>query len=945
MVNFGISAAELVELRQSETAVAELKKLGGVSGVAQKVSVNLKEGLSDKEKGSNYDSRRNAFGSNEAPDPPVKTFLGLLWEALQDTTLIILVVSAVISLFLGITVKDADKDSDGYEDKNTGWIEGAAILLAVAIVSLVTAGNDYQKEQQFRALNKVKENKKVKVLRGGQQTVTTTFDLTVGDIVVLDTGDAVPADGLYIEGHGLVIDESAMTGESEGVQKSDGVPFMLSGCQVSEGIGKMMVTCVGTNSEWGMTLANLSEEPEDTPLQAKLGDMAEQIGWGGLAAAVLTFLALTFRWALKQYYSPYDFEWSRCADLVDFVIIAITIVVVAVPEGLPLAVTISLAYSMQKMMADNNLVRKLEACETMGGATDICSDKTGTLTENRMTVTHGSIAGKYYDDIDARAPSLDTAVRNILADGIAINSNASISRPQSGRPEFIGNKTECALLYMCQEAFGTDYNKTRAGAQIVFFQSFSSARKSMSVVVTTQTGYRIWSKGAAEILLNSCSSTLNQTGGVDKLNDGEKGKLHKYIEDLAKKGLRVVCMTYQDLPKGDTSWKATDGTVNIKNHTLVAIVGIKDPLRKEVIGAVEQCKSAGINVRMVTGDNKMTAEFIAREAGILTKDGVSMEGPKFRMLSDDEKDKIIPKLQVLSRSSPHDKYVLTERLKKMDAVVAVTGDGTNDAPALKKADVGLSMGIAGTEVAKEASDIVLLDDNFASIVKSVMWGRCVYDNIRKFLQFQLTVNVVALTTAFIAAIAEFGTPLTAVQLLWVNLIMDTMAALALATEPPSMELLKRAPYGRHDALISARMWRNVLFQAAFQLVVQYFVLVQGPDYFGVVAKSRLHYTIAFNAFVFCQVFNNFNSRRLYDEHNIFEGVFDNSIFVGVIVVTVVVQYIFIEVGGEFTQCASLTNDQWFTTVALGSLAIPLGFVCRMIPISDDRKVNPGKKNV
>ena len=336
-------------------------------------------------------------------------------------------------------------------------------------------------------------------------------------------------------------------------------------------------------------------------------------------------------------------------------------------------------------------------------------------------------------------------------------------------------------------------------------------------------------------------------------------------------------------------------------------------------------------VRMVTGDNINTANSIAREAGILT-DGITMEGKDFRKLSEEKLREIVPTLQVLARSSPQDKYVLVDTLKKMRRVCCVTGDGTNDAPALKKADVGLSMGMCGTEVAKEASDIVLLDDNFASIVASIMWGRCVYDNIRKFLQFQLTVNMVALTTAFFAALFEFGTPLTAVQLLWVNLIMDTLAALALATEPPSKDSLKRKPYGRDDNIVSNTMWRNIICQGLFQLVLQYWVLVHAPVTFGLIPQSRLHHTLSFNVFVFCQIFNEFNSRRVGNENDIFTGIFKNPMFVSIAIITVIVQVLFVQFGGSFTQTVPLPLHLWGFSVIASSLSLPVAVLYRLIPV-------------
>lgn len=934
-----LSPGELSSAR--EEGMPFLERNGGVEGVVSALHSCASEGIAESE--AEMEQRANVYGTNVPPTPTYSSFLDLLLEALNDPTLLVLVFAAVVSLTLGIVITDSDADSDGVEDKNTGWIEGTAILMAVVIVSLVTALNDYSKEQQFRELNRVKENRNTRVTRGGVQRTMGSFGLLVGDIVTLDTGNAVPADGILIEGYGLGVDQSAMTGESNSVFKSpDEDPFLLGGTQVREGVGKMIVTCVGSNSEWGATMALLQTKNEPTPLQEKLEVVAATIGWIGVATATLTFVVQTCHWAYNLYGAgefAQGMPWHRCTDLVDFLIAAVTIVVVAVPEGLPLAVTIALAYSMKKMMKDNNLVRKLEACETMGGATDICSDKTGTLTENKMTVVSAWVASEAFMDVKDIRHNLSPEVILALCENISINSTAHISL----EGVFCGNQTECALLNFAQQEFNYDYITSRAAADILRMQSFSSARKCMSVLVerdltddgepTGQRHPRIYTKGAAEIILEKCTSVLDPSGNAVPLSDSLRRELGELVVTLCNQGLRVLCLAKRDCATSETVQLTTaQPLANLESGlSCVAIVGIKDPLRPEAAAAVAQCQKAGLVVRMVTGDNKGTADSIAREAGILTEGGLSMLGSEFRHLSDEEITRIIPSLQVLARSSPSDKYKLVAALQKAGRVVAVTGDGTNDAAALKKADVGLSMGMCGTEVAKEASDIVLMDDNFASIVKSIVWGRAVYENIRKFLQFQLTVNLVALTTAFASALMEFGTPLTAVQLLWVNLIMDSFAALALATEPPSITLLERKPYGRFEAMISKTMWRNILAQAAFQLVVQYVILCH-PALFDVVPHSRLHHTISFNAFVFCQLFNEFNSRRIGSETDIFKGVFDNPLFVLIIGITFVTQVLFVQFGGSFTQCAPLSWEMWLFCIGVGALSIPFGFIYRAIPV-------------
>merc|ERR1712137_262470 len=515
-----------------------------------------------------------------------------------------------------------------------------------------------------------------------------------------------------------------------------------------------------------------------------------------------------------------------------------------------------------------------------------------------------------------------------LCENVAINSTANVT----AEGQFIGNQTECAMLHMVQKNMDFDFLTSRASATVLRKEAFSSSRKCSSVLLRENNAGVIYTKGAAELVLHMCDRICLGNGKEETLSEQKKKELVDMINEMSGRGLRVLCLAYRTLPSSESDKLSGNATVSLEEQLCCAgFVGIQDPLRPEAKEAVRQCQEAGIYVRMVTGDNINTAISIAREAGILT-DGLTMEGKEFRRLSEEKTREVVPRLQVLARSSPQDKYMLVDVLKKMRRVCCVTGDGTNDAPALKKADVGLSMGMCGTEVAKEASDIVLLDDNFASIVKSIAWGRCVYDNIRKFLQFQLTVNLVALTTAFVAALCEYGTPLTAVQLLWVNLIMDTLAALALATEPPSDDSLKRKPYGRDDNIISNTMWRNILCQGFFQLVLQYWVLVHAPHFLGLVPQSRLHHTLSFNVFVFCQIFNELNSRRVGNENDIFKGITRNPMFVGISIATVIIQVLFIQFGGDFTQTEPLPLNLWIFTILVSSISIPIGFVYRMIPI-------------
>eukprot|EP01133_Synstelium_polycarpum_P008414 gene8414-9896_t len=920
----------------------KLQEIGGVDALAGLLKTSLDRGLTTSEAKS--PNRIDRYGENKNKELPSKSFFFFVWEAVQDKTLIILIVAAITSIVLGLTV----------EDRATGWIDGTAILFAVIIVVMVTAGNDYNKELKFKKLNAIRNERNSSVLRDGRVCSTPVEQIVVGDIVRLEAGDTIPADGVYLHGSNLSVDESSMTGESDSKHKSvDGEPFMLSGCQILEGRCDMMVLAVGVNSQWGKLKSLLETPDSETPLTTKLESLAEAIGKFGLAAAVLTFLVLIIKYAISFKMEHKVWAWSELGTIVGFLVTAIAIIVMAVPEGLPLAVTISLAYSMMKMMKDNNLVRHLEACETMGGASNICSDKTGTLTMNRMSVENSVIG------TEIKNPSAATI--GTLADGICLNSTAYIvrhSEPNTPNDHF-GNKTECALLEFIEKS-GVNYEDRREvnKARVVKAYPFSSAKKMSTTVLRNldDSGFIVHTKGASEIVLAKCTSILCEDDSVKPFTREQKQLLSKDIEVFASSGLRTLVLAYKLIQGGMDAFQGSREEESIGDkYTFLALVGIKDPVRPEVPAAVRLCQSAGIQVRMLTGDNIMTAKNIARECGILTDGGVAIEGPQFRQLTEEQLDIIIPHLQVIARCSPTDKYTLVHRLRELGEVVAVTGDGVNDAPQLKEADVGFSMGIAGTEVAKEASDIVLLDDNFSSISKAVLWGRNVYDSIRKFIQFQLTVNLVAVTMAFVGAMTDGKSPLRPIQLLYINLIMDTLGALALATEPPTEALFKRLPYGRFDSLITRRMWRNIVGQAIYQLCFVFSIMYGAramvdlfdlPAYNQWTAHDVLVYnTILYNTFVFCQFFNEINCRVLSNDLNCFKGIHKSYLFIGVMVGTISVQILLVQFGGDFFGTRPLDIYQWIFCVVIGAGSLIWGFMLRLIPIKDLQPIRKEVKRI
>ncbi|CAK5044484.1 unnamed protein product [Meloidogyne enterolobii] len=1060
----------LMEFRGDEAREKINTDYGGTDGFCQRLQTDPNNGISNN--ADELHRRRQVFGKNEIPPHPPKSIFMLVYEAIQDVTLIILLIAAAVSLALTFyRPQEEEGGSSDDSEQEAGWIEGAAILVSVIAVVFVTAMNDYTKERQFRGLQKkIETEHKFAVIREGQQLHVIVNELVVGDIAQIKYGDLLPTDGILIQSNDLKIDESSLTGESDHIKKSvEHDPMLLSGTHVMEGSGRMVITAVGVNSQTGiiMTLlgaaknalederkekqkeekktrrrsktsgeklpnstlpidGDIGRQPpeitiddgtkqalleneenikldgyngavasgaatagkneidiattkkERSVLQAKLTRLAIQIGYAGSFVAVCTMLILVVRFCIENYFVAHKpFSITNLNYFIKFLIIGVTVLVVAVPEGLPLAVTLSLAYSVKKMMKDNNLVRHLDACETMGSATTICSDKTGTLTTNRMTAVQSFINEVLYKDTP-KWEKLNEKTRDLLIHCISINSSYSSQvlppKKVGENMQQLGNKTECGLLGFVL-SLGQSYQTIRDAypEELIFkVYTFNSVRKSMSTVIElkdgfgTTFGYRVFSKGASEITLRKCKWIFGQNGLAPFSEHNYDRLMRDVIEPMASDGLRTICLAYKDyilkkdeqaagnevIYDGEIEWDDENSIIN--DLTVIAIIGIQDPVRPEVPEAIAKCQRAGIVVRMVTGDNINTARSIATSCGILKpgEDFIALEGKDFNERIRNEEGEVVqekldlvwPKLRVLARAQPTDKYILVKGIidSKLSAnreVVAVTGDGTNDGPALKKADVGFAMGIAGTDVAKEASDIILTDDNFTSIVKAVMWGRNIYDSIAKFLQFQLTVNVVAIVIALVGALAIQDTPIKAVQMLWVNLIMDTLASLALATEPPTEDLLKRKPYGRTSPLISRTMMKNIIGHAIYQLTVLFTLIFAGHKLFGIESdlKAQLrappgqHFTIVFNTFVMMTLFNEVNARKIHGERNVFKGLTTNPIYCAIWISTFLVQILIIEFGGHALYTDPLTVEQWLWCIVFGVGSLLWAQVVATIP--------------
>lgn len=1011
---FAFSPGQLAKFFNPKSHAA-FAAVGGLAGLEHGLRTNRETGLSLDEKGfpdtvtfedatkagtnaslpspspgnvgnTLFSDRIRIYADNRLPEKKAKSIFLLMWIAFNDKVLILLSGAAVISLALGLYQTFGGQHKEG--EPSVEWIEGVAIIVAILIVVLVGAGNDWQKERQFVKLNKKKEDRVVDVTRSGREMQISVYDVLVGDVVHLKPGDLIPVDGIFISGHGVKCDESSATGESDQMKKTNaddvwkamqkGLPyekldcFIISGSKVLEGVGKYLATSVGIHSSFGKTMMALREDSDATPLQLKLNNLAEAIAKLGGASAALLFLVLLIRFLVNLKGSTATGQ-EKGQNFMRILITAITVVVVAVPEGLPLAVTLALAFATTRMLKDNNLVRVLRACETMGNATTVCSDKTGTLTQNKMTVVAGTVGsslsfGPEWDftldedrkdsktiedfnlpqvgDIHDVKKNMSSEINAILLQAIVTNSTAF--EETDGGVEFVGSKTETALLGFARDHLGMQgLAAERSNSTIVQIIPFDSGRKCMGSVVKLPNGsYRLYVKGASEILLAACTRILNSPSKVfsdSPITQQNIQDLNEIIVQYASRSLRTIGLVQRDFaswpPKGARMHADNPDMVEFSDvfteMTFFGIVGIQDPLRPGVKEAVDDCRHAGVRVRMVTGDNVMTARAIAKDCGILEEGGLVMEGPKFRTLSPNEMTAVIPRLQVLARSSPEDKRILVKRLKELGETVAVTGDGTNDGPALKTADVGFSMGIAGTEVAKEASAIILMDDNFASIVKAIMWGRAVNDAVKKFLQFQLTVNITAVITTFVTAVAsdKEESVLTAVQLLWVNLIMDTFAALALATDPPTRAILNRKPEPKSAPLITVNMWKMILGQAVFQLIVSFVLHFAGASILGYSTEEEMAQlrALVFNTFVWLQIFNQYNNRRLDNKFNIFEGITHNWFFIGINVIMVGGQVMIIFVGGRAFSVVRLNGIQWAISIVVGALSIPVAILIRLIP--------------
>ncbi|MCX4278266.1 MULTISPECIES: calcium-translocating P-type ATPase, PMCA-type [Muribaculum] len=886
------------------------------------------DGLTDAQV---LESRRE-HGVNVLTPPKKRSMFMRFLEKFKDPLIIILLVAGALSIGIACYEYYALPDTDA-----TVFFEPLGIFIAIFLATGLAFYFEARADKEFAILNQVNDDEPVQVIRNGNTTQVPKKDIVVGDIVIITTGEEIPADGELIEAVSLQVDESSLTGEPVCAKSTDPALFdkdatfptdwVMRGTKVMEGHGMYEVKAVGDHTENGKVFeAAQIDDSVKTPLNEqldRLGTLITRVSLGIAALIIIGRLSLFF-------INMVEFDWLRFVTFfLQTIMIAVTLLVVSIPEGLPMAVTLSLAYSMRRMLKTNNLVRKMHACETMGATTVICTDKTGTLTENQMRIYRTDFFGLPEQRLD------DSVMSRLVEEGIAVNSTALLDLSNPDKPSVLGNPTEGALILWLRNN-GVDYRTLREGVERVDEIPFTTERKYMASEVKSGVlpGKTIlYVKGAPEIVYSLCRNT---EGGVDK------AAIDNLLLGYQNQAMRTLGFAYQIVEPGQEA--IADGNLVADNLIFMGVVAISDPVRADVPDAVQECLDAGIAIKIVTGDTPNTAKEIARQIG-LWKEGDGdrniITGPEFAALDDKALYDRVKDLKVISRARPLDKKRLVETLQKRNEVVAVTGDGTNDAPALKAAQVGLSMG-DGTSVAKEASDITIVDNSFASIGRAVMWGRSLYHNIQRFILFQMTVNVVACLIVLCGAFMGTESPLTVTQMLWVNLIMDTFAAMALASLPPSERVMKDKPRDRNAFIINRPMRYDIIGMGGlfFVLLLGLLYIFHHADITCLTDLLSLHLdpsssemtpyelSLFFTIFVFLQFWNMFNARA-FESHGSAFNLKGCSEFDFIALVILVGQILIVTFGGEMFNVTPLKIVDWVIIIAVTSLVLWVGELFRL----------------
>ena len=998
------------------------------------LKTDLKKGISTNNE-KEMDWRIKTYGTNKPPVEKPLRFIDFILECFEDPTLKVLLISAIVSLIIGLLK----------EGLKTGWIEGSAIFGAVFIVTGISSSLNYNEQLQFQKLKEENQKKKVLVIRNGIEMEINDEDLLIGDLLILRLGEIISVDGIFISSNYIIVDESAINGESDLIKKTsnfssefqNGInnyisPILISGTQIMEGQGKMIVCAVGNKSFNGrnreLLAKDINNDSEEnlTPLKKQLNDLADLIGkFGYIMAGLIGGVILLKDIFLKIINKQSIFVYSTLDTLINAFILAITVIVVAIPEGLPMAVAISLAYSLGQMKKEKNLVKNLNSSETMGNVNNICTDKTGTLTKGKMVVESFWCKGKDYKASQFK----NFSDKKLFFENFTNNMTVVETSDINGNKTLNGDMTEKALYnFMIENEYNKENILNKVNNKEKYVLNFNSENKFMCTLIKeNECFYKLYIKGAHEKilpLLRTIRIENKEKNSEFEEFDNYKNEISNIIKKYSTESKRILVfasknITISEFNNANNKFKEKnldffksllDNEKGQKQNGLnfEFLIGIRDQLRPEVPKSVLMCQKAGIKVRMITGDNIMTALSISKDSNIISesqyneaKDNIdkyknicnkiknenkiiefespiALEGEQFRVLSGnltkiyDEKShkiksiqlnnkemfkKVTKRLNIIARATPEDKFLLVFGLKQLENIIAVTGDGTNDAPALKEAHVGFAMGIRGTDIAQKAADILLLDDSFSSIITACKFGRNVYDSIRKFVQFQLTTNIVAVFMSLLGGVILKDSPLNSIQMLWINLIMDSFASLALATEKPNDKLLDRKPYKRNESILTKFMKINIISQGLFQIIILLFILFYGDRIFGVNSDRELehyewndqhgyHFTIFFDIFVFLQVFNSINARKLNrDELNVFEGIKNNFYYIMVQSFIVIGQIFLVSFGGRAVRTQPLSLLQHLGCILIASFSLVIGFLVKLIPIDMKEKIEKLKKQI
>lgn len=864
--------------------------------VIKNYSSNVQTGLSDKQAKENIEK----FGTNSLTKKKADSLLKRIWDASTEPMLLMLIAAGLIALAVNIIRSFTGGKAD--------YLECVGVFAAIALSVVISVVMEGRSAKAFDALSKINSNVIVKAVREGKTVKLNKDEIAVGDILILSAGDKIPADCRLVESTSLRVDESALTGESFPVKKDSEIEItdektplaeranmIYSGTFITEGHCKAIVSSVGDSTEFGKIASELTgADKSSTPLQEKLARLGKTITIMGVCAAAIVFVAQLISFAVTKSLS-FD-------SIMEAFITSIVLIVAAVPEGLPTIVAVSLSINIIKLSKQNALVKKMIASETIGCISVICSDKTGTLTENKMTVK------SFYDTAwNKEANELSS---EYLTHNICLNTTADIG----DKGEFIGNPTECAMLNFFNASSKKTYKEERADHEILSAFPFSSELKHMTTISNVDGKIISYVKGSPECVLKMCNISAKR-----------KDEIEEAIVSAEKKAMRVIAFAHKELDSMRDYSEENEHNKLESEMVFDGVVAIADPIRADVYDAVKSCQSAGVGVKILTGDNIVTASAIADELRLLDNGGIAVEAKEVEEMSDDELSSKLDKISVIARSTPTVKMRVVKLLKAKGEVVAVTGDGINDAPALKNADVGIAMGISGTEVSKEASDIVLVDDSFTTIVKAVEWGRNIYENFKRFISFQLTVNIASVICVFVSVLLGLDAPFTALQLLWINIIMDGPPALTLGLEPNYSDLMSRKPTNRSENIISKEMFIKIFSTGIYMSIV---FLCQYRFNFLAAEQNEMR-TVLFTLFVLFQLFNAFNCRELHSQ-TIFKHLFKNKLMLGVVCCTFVLQILIIQFAGAFFGTVPLALNMWLKIFALAFSVVVLSELVKAV---------------